>query len=117
MGDIRQGNVYWFDFGDPVGRRPCVVIQNNVFNKSQIRTTVVCTITSTLRFKDAPGNVFLKRGEAKLSKDSIVNITDIATVDKDFLTEKIGSLPPEKIKQILEGIHLLVKPTPIEEDE
>lgn len=117
MGDIKQGDVYWLDFNEPAGRRPCVIIQNDVFNKSRLRTTVVCAITSNLRFKDAPGNVFLKRGEAKLPKDSIVNITEIDTIDKDFLTEKTGSLSHEKIKKILDGIRLLVEPAHIEENE
>lgn len=122
MGDIRQGDVYWVDFDEPVGsepgyRRPCVIIQNDLFNKSRLSTVVVCAISSNLRVKDAPGNVSLKRGEANLPKNSVVNIAQIETIDKDFLIEKIGSLSSEKIKKILDGIHLLVKQIHFTADE
>ena len=116
MEKIRQGDVYWVDFGEPEGSepgfiRPCVVVQNDVFNSSRINTVVVCAITSNLKLERSPGNVLLKKGEAKLPKDSVVNITQLVTVDKDFLVEKIGTLPTVKIRRVLDGISLLLRPT------
>ncbi|RJQ55602.1 MAG: type II toxin-antitoxin system PemK/MazF family toxin [Nitrospiraceae bacterium] len=112
---IRQGDIFWVDFGDPKGsgpgyRHPHVIIQNNVFNASKINTVVVCALTSNLKWAKSPGNVLLKKGEGNVPKDSVVNISQIATVDKSFLEEKIGVLPPLKIKLIIDGVKLLIKP-------
>jgi len=87
-----------------------VVIQNNVFNESRINTVVVCALTSNLQRANAPGNVLLKKGEGGLPKDSVVNVSQIITVNKLDLIEKIGSLPVSKIKQVIEGIRLLTEP-------
>ena len=112
---IRQGDIFWVDLGIPKGsapgyRHPHVVIQNNVFNASKINTVVVCALTSNLKRAKAPGNVLLKKGEGNLKKDSVANISQIITVDKSDLIEKIGSLPPEKVKEIIEGVKLLLEP-------
>ncbi len=112
---IRQGDVYWIDLGDPFGsapgyRHPHVVIQNNLFNGSRIGTVVVCVITSNLRRAEAPGNVLLMEGEANLTRPSVVNVSQIFTVDKTALVEKIGALSPERVRQILDGIRLLTEP-------
>jgi mRNA interferase MazF len=113
--DIRQGDIFWVDFGEPKGsapgyRHPCVVIQNNVFNESKIASVVVCALTSNLKRVRAPGNVLIKKGEGNLTKDSVVNISQIATVDKIDLVKKIGSLSPSKITDIVEGVKLLIEP-------
>ena len=94
---IQQGNVYWVDLGTPSGagpgyRYPHVVIQNNVFNCSRINTVVVCALTSNLRRARAPGNVLLEGGEANLPKQSVVNVSQIFTVDKGDLGDRIGTL-------------------------
>ena len=113
--DIKQGDIFWIDFGNPKGstpgyRHPCVVIQNNVFNESMIASVVVCALTSNLKRVKAPGNVLVKKGEGNLTKDSVVNISQIATVDKTDLVEKIGSLSTLKIAAIIEGVKLLIEP-------
>lgn len=87
-----------------------MVIQNNVFNESRINTVVVCALTSNLQRANAPGNVLLKKGEGSLPKDSVVNISQIITVNKSDLAEKIGTLPASKIKQVIAGIRLLTEP-------
>jgi len=115
---IKQGDIYWVDFGEPSGsgpgyKHPHVVIQNNIFNESRINTVVVCALTSNLKWAKSPGNVLLKKGEANLMKDSVVNISQIVTIDKSFLTEKIGSLSKSKLKQIIEGLRLLTEPREI----
>ncbi len=118
---INQGDIFWVDLGSPTGsepayRHPHLVIQNNVFNKSRINTVVVCSLTSNLQRASSPGNVLLEEGEANLSKASVVNITQIFTVDKQDLAEKIGTLSHKRFSQVLEGINLLIQPNDIKED-
>lgn len=116
---INQGDIFWVDLEEPLGsepgyRHPHVVIQNNVFNRSRISTVVVCTLTSNLKRASAPGNVMLDVGEADLPKQSVVNVSQIFTVDKRQLGEKIGTLSPERVRQILDGVKLVVETRNIE---
>ena len=116
---IRQGDVYWIDLGEPARsepgyRHPHVVIQNNVFNRSRINTVVVCVITSNLKRAEAPGNVRLEEREVNLPKPSVVNVSQIFTVDKRELDEKIGVLSQERMHEILEGVKLVLEPRDIE---
>ncbi len=111
----KQGEVYWVDLGEPSGsepgyRHPHIVIQNNVFNSSNINTVVVCSLPSNVKRSKAPGNVSLNKGEANLPKKSVVNISQIYTVNKSDLYEKIGQVSERKISEILEGIKLLIEP-------
>jgi mRNA interferase MazF len=113
--DINQGDIFWIDFDDPEGSEPgyshpYVVIQNNVFNNSRIRTVVVCALTSNLKRAAAPGNILLEPHEANLPKRSVVNISQIYTVDKTQLGEKIGTLAARRVREILEGVNLLLQP-------
>ena len=112
---IRQGDIYWVDLQEPIGsepgyRHPHVVVQNDVFNCSRIHTVVVCALTSNLQRAEAPGNVLLKPGEANLPKQSVVNVSQIFTVDKRQLEEKIGSLSTLRVREILDGIRLVLEP-------
>ena len=116
---INQGDVFWVELEEPSGsepgyRHPHVVIQNNVFNQSRINTVVVCVLTSNLKRADAPGNILLESGEANLPKPSIVNISQIFTVDKQVLDEKIGTLSRKCVWQILDGLDLLLQPRDVE---
>jgi mRNA interferase MazF len=116
---IHQGDVFWVDLGAPSGsapgyRRPYVVIQNNLLNQSRINTVIVCALTSNLKRAHAPGNVLLSPGEANLTQQSIVNVSQIFTVDKSDLVEKIGRLSPQRVREILNGVHLLLEPREIE---
>lgn len=111
---IRQGDIFWVDLATPSGsapgyKHPHVVIQNNVFNQSKINTVVVCALTSNLKRARSPGNVLLSKGEANIKKESVVNISQVVTVDKADLIEKIGTLSSSRIKQVIEGITLLIK--------
>lgn len=119
---IRQGDVFWIDLDDPAGsepayRHPHVVIQNDVFNQSRIHTVVVCALTSNLRRAGIPGNVQLEAGEAGLPRPSVVNVSQIFTVDKRHLSERIGILTPRRVRQILSGIQLLLEPRSIDEED
>ncbi|MCL6641710.1 MAG: type II toxin-antitoxin system PemK/MazF family toxin [Candidatus Bipolaricaulota bacterium] len=112
---IRQGDIYWVDLGAPTGsapgyRHPCVVVQNDLFNRSRINTVVVCALTSNLKRAKAPGNVLLDPGEANLPKRSVVTVSQILTVDKSQLGERIGRLSAQRVRQILDGIRLVLEP-------
>ena len=112
---INQGDIFWVDMGESSGSEPgylhpYVVIQNNAFNHSGIRTTVVCGLTSSIRLAQSPGNVRLNKGEANLPKSSVINISQVYTVDKQDLVEKIGTVSQKRIRQILDGFQLLTEP-------
>lgn len=112
---IRQGEVFWIDLGEPRGsapgyRHPHVVVQNNLFNQSRINTAVVCAITSNLARAAAPGNVLLRKGEAGLPRPSVVNVSQVFTVDKSELTERIGTLAGKRVLEIIEGMKLVIEP-------
>lgn len=112
---IRQGDIFWVDLGTPSGsapgyRHPHVVVQNNLFNQSRIHTVVACALTSNLNRAKAPGNVLLSKGEANLMKPSVVNISQVATVDKADLVQKIGTLSPSRTRQVIEGVKFLLDP-------
>jgi mRNA interferase MazF len=116
---IEQGDIYWIDLGEPSGsepgyRHPHIVMQNNVFNASKISTTVVCSLTTNLKRADAPGNIMLNKGEANLSKDCVVNVSQIFTVNKSELIDKIGQVSKKRFSEILKGIKLLIEPREIE---
>jgi len=112
--EIRQGDVYWLDFGPPSGsspaeRHPCVVVQSDVFNRSRIATTVVCLITTNMDRAAAPGNVTLRKGDARLPKPSVVNVSQVATVDKTDLEERIGRLAGATLASVLAGLRLVLE--------
>jgi mRNA interferase MazF len=116
---INQGDIFWIDLDEPSGsepgyRHPHVVVQNNVFNRSRINTVVICALTSNLKRAAAPGNVLLEPSEANLPKQSVVNISQIFTVDKSQLGEKIGTLSSRRVHEILDGIRLLLEPRELE---
>lgn len=112
---INQGDIYWVEVDEPSGSapgytHPHVVMQNNLYNQSKIRTVIVCVLTSNLRYAEVPGNVLLEKGEANLPKASVVNVSQLLTVDKSQLGEYIGSLSLKRIHQILDGIYLFLEP-------
>lgn len=112
---IRQGEAYWLDLGEPAGsgpgyRRPYLVVQSDLFNVSRIRTVVVCELTSTIQRAEAPGNLLLRKGEAGLERASVVNVSQIYTVDKSALVEKIGALSQDRVAEIFAGLTLLLEP-------
>lgn len=112
---VAQGDVFWVDTGEPYGSdpgyvRPFVVVQNNLFNLSGISTAVTCGLTSNLRRAMNPGNVLLDEGEANLPRRSVINVSQVFTFDKEQLRDRIGTLSPERIREVLRGINLLLEP-------
>lgn len=109
---IRQGDVYWLHFGakegsEPGGRRPALVVQHDRFNRSAISTAVVAAITSNLRLAAMPGNVRLRRGDASLPHASVVNVSQIRTIDRTQLVDRAGALRPATMREVLDGLVLL----------
>jgi mRNA interferase MazF len=112
---IQQGDVVWIEYPPPRGSepgysRPAVVLQHDRFNRSKIQTTVVAAITSNLKYSALPGNVRLRKGEARLSKCSVVNVTQISTVDNSFLTKVIGHVSQDRLLEIWRGVRLVLEP-------
>jgi len=112
---INQGDIYWIELDDPEGsgpgyKHPHVIVQNNLFNRSQIRTVLVCPLTSNLKRASAPGNVLLDKKESNLTKQSVVNVSQVFTVDKTQLDEYVGTLSTKRITEILNGIKLVLEP-------
>lgn len=110
---VERGQVWWVDFGIPVGsepgyRRPALVTSSDRFNRSRIATVVVTALTSNLRLAAAPGNVELEQGEANLAKDCVVNISQTLVVDRSRLVEQVGSLPHHLMTQVDAGLRLLL---------
>jgi mRNA interferase MazF len=110
---IRKGSIYWVDFSpgkgsEPMGKRPGLVIQGDVLNDSKISTVVMLAITSTLKFGELPGNVVLNKGEAHLPRKCVVNVTQIKSVDKRSIKEKIGALSAGRIEEVENGIRLVL---------
>lgn len=108
---IRNGSIYWIDFSpgkgsEPKGRRPGVVIQDNALNDSKLNTVIVVAITSTMKFGDLPGNVILSKGEANMPKRCVVNTSQIKSVDKSSLQQKIGTMSAKRLEEVQQGIKL-----------
>ena len=112
---INQGDVYWVELNVPLSSEPGdthpgVVIQNNLYNQSKIHTVIICGLTSNLKYAQLPGNVLLEQGDANLPKASVVNVSQLLTVDKTQLGEYIGTLSPKRLYQILEGVTSFLEP-------
>ncbi len=111
---IKRGDIFWVNFSpgkgsEPIGRRPGLVIQSNALNDSRLNTVIMLAITSTLKFGDLPGNVTLKKGEANMPMKCVINVTQIKSVDKTSLTEKIGTLSSKKMEEIVQGLQLVME--------
>lgn len=110
---MRRGEIWWADLPDPIGsepgfRRPVLVVQEDSFNRSRIATVVVVAITSNVFLSSAPGNVRLSTNSGGLKKESVVNVSQVATLDKSFLTEKVGRLSRPKLQAVEEGLRLVM---------
>ncbi len=112
---IRQGDIYWIELDEPHGsepgyRHPHVVVQNNLFNASTIRTVLVCPLTTNLKRAGAPGNILLEAKESNLPKQSVINVSQLFTVDRSQLEEYVGTLSPRRVAELLDGIKLILEP-------
>jgi len=108
---IRRGEIWWASLPDPAGsepgyRRPVLIIQSDDFNRSRIATIIAAVITSIIRLAQAPGNVLLPSKSSGLPKDSVVNVSQVVTIDKTFLTERVGAISSHLLEQVEEGLRL-----------
>jgi mRNA interferase MazF len=108
-----RGEIWWANLPEPVGsepgyNRPVLVIQDDTFTQSNINTIIVVMITSNLNLAAAPGNVLLPRAALGLQKDSVANVSQILTLDKKFLVDRIGSLPDYLQLEIDDGIRTIL---------
>jgi mRNA interferase MazF len=110
---IAQGDIWWADLSEPAGsgpgfRRPVVVVQSDSFNRSALRTVVCVALTSNLAWADAPGNVRLPARTTGLTKESVANVSQIVTVDRTTLTDRVGQLSRAKLELVLIGIEIVI---------
>ena len=110
---IAQGDVCWADLPDPVGsgpgfRRPVLVVQGDAFNRSHLATVVCVPLTSNLRWAEAPGNVLMAARGTGLPRDSVANVSQIVTLDRDILTERVGRVSTKQLELVFAGLDLVM---------
>ena len=114
MGEIQRGEIWWADLpgprrSEPGYRRPVLVVQADSFNLSRIQTAIVAAITTNMELADAPGNVLLPARSAGLPRDSVVNVSQLLTLDRGFLTEQAGTLSPRLQRSVDEGLRTVLQ--------
>ena len=110
---MQRGDIWWADLAESMGsgaghRRPILVIQADAFTRSRIATVIVVAITSNLRLATAPGNVFLAAVESGLPKDSVINVSQLVTLDKSMLDEYVGRISTRTLTEVEEGVRLVL---------
>ena len=110
---MRRGEIWWGSLREPRGsepgyRRPLLIVQADSFTRSRIQTVLVAVITSNVRLADAPGSVLLPETTAGLPHDSVVNVSQLVTIDKRFLVERAGKLTPEQLRPVEDGLRLVL---------
>ena len=113
MVTVSQGEIWWADLGEPRGskvgfRRPVVVVQGDALNRSRLSTVVCVSLTSNLKWAAAPGNVPLSQSATGLPKESVANVSQIVTLDRSELTERVGKLPTAKLGLVLSGVDVVL---------
>jgi mRNA interferase MazF len=110
---MQRGEIWWASLPSPNGsgpgrRRPVLVVQSDAFNASRIQTVIAAVITSNLGLSSAPGNLLLRRRDSKLPKDSVVNVSQLVTLDKSFLNERVSGLPKRLAGALDESLRLVL---------
>jgi mRNA interferase MazF len=110
---IAQGDVCWADLPDPVGsgpgfRRPVLVVQGDAFNRSRMATVVCVPLTSNVKWAEAPGNVLMAARSTGLPKDSVANVSQIVTLDRDLLTERVGRISKKQLELVFAGLDIVM---------
>jgi mRNA interferase MazF len=110
---VERGQIWWANLGEPAGSepgfpRPLLIVQDDAFNRSRIRTVIAVVLTSNLRLVEAPGNVLIPARAAGLPRDSVANVSQVVTIDRDFLTEPAGRLRGDLLKSVDTGLRLVL---------
>lgn len=108
---MKRGEIWWAGLpsrrgSEPAYRRPVVIVSSDAFNRSRIQTVVVAAITSNLRLGDAPGNVRLTRRQSRLPRESVVNVSRLLTLDRSFVSRRVGKLPAKQLAELDDGLRL-----------
>jgi mRNA interferase MazF len=110
---VKRGELWWVDFGNPIGsapafRRPAAVVSSDRFNRSRLATVIVAAVTSNLKVAEAPGNVVLRPEDSGLPKPSVVNVTQLLSIDRQLLDLRIGALGPVQLRAVDAGLRLVL---------
>jgi mRNA interferase MazF len=108
---VQRREIWWAELDEPRGsepgfRRPVLVVQADAFNRSRLRTVIAVVLTSNVRLLDAPGNVLLGAGATGLPRDSVANVSQVVTLDEDFLIERVCRVPPKLMARVDAGLKL-----------
>ena len=110
---VERGELWWANLGSPDGsepgyRGPILIVQADAFNRSRIQTVLAVILTTNVRLVDAPGNVLIPATVSGLPKDSVANVSQIITVDRDFLHERVSQLQGQTLKSLDAGLRLVL---------
>ncbi len=110
---MQRGEIWWTELREPTGsepgfRSPVLIVQNDAFNRSRIQTVIVVAITTNLELAKAPGNVLLPTKVTSLPRESVANVSQLITIDKSFLSERVGSLPLDLLEQVDAGLRMVL---------
>ena len=110
---MRRGEIWWASMREPRDsepgyRRPVLIVQSDGFNQSAIQTVIAAAITSNLRLAAAPGNVTLRKGESRLPKDSVINVSQLVTLSKNSLFDRVGRIPPARVREVEDGLRAVL---------
>jgi mRNA interferase MazF len=110
---VERGDIWWADLEEPSGsgpgfRRPVLIVQSDAFNRSRLQTVIAVVLTSNLRLVDAPGNVLMPSKATGLPKDSVANVSQIITVDREFLTDRVSGIRGQLLKDLDSGLRLVL---------
>lgn len=110
---VERGQIWWADLGEPDGsepgfHRPILIVQDDAFNRSRLRTVIAVVLTTNLRLLDAPGNVLLAAKITGLPKDSVVNVSQVITVDRDFLLHLAGRVRGQVLRDVEAGLRFVL---------
>lgn len=111
--EIARGEVWWADLDEPSGsspgfRRPVLIVQADAFNRSRLQTVIAVVLTSNLRLVAAPGNVLVPASVSRLTRDSVANASQLVTLDRAFLGERVGRVPPRIMRALEDGLRLVL---------
>jgi mRNA interferase MazF len=109
--ELARGDIWWAELPEPRGsepgyRRPLLIVQNDTFNRSRLQTTIAVVLTGNVRLVDAPGNVLVPARASGLPRDSVANVSQVVTVDRSALAERVGRLPSSLVEQVADGLRL-----------
>jgi mRNA interferase MazF len=110
---MRRGEIWWAELQEPIGsepgyRRPVLIVQANSFNVVNLQTVIVAILTTNLKLADAPGNVMMPADQTKLTKDSVLNVTQMLAVDRTALVKRVGALSPQLMEKVNDGLRLVL---------